>query len=51
VRRADEILVIDRGRIAQRGREVELLAVDGPFRRLAHDLHGGEGISTVRAAR
>jgi ATP-binding cassette subfamily B protein len=38
VRRADEIVVIERGRIVQRGTEVELLAQDGPFRRLAHDL-------------
>jgi ATP-binding cassette subfamily B protein len=38
VRRADEILVVEHGRIVQRGTERELLAVDGPFRRLAHDL-------------
>jgi ATP-binding cassette subfamily B protein len=38
VRRADEIVVVERGRIVQRGTEVELLAQDGPFRRLAHDL-------------
>jgi ABC-type multidrug transport system fused ATPase/permease subunit len=30
--------VIDRGEIVQRGTEAELLAVDGPFRRLA-DAH------------
>ena len=35
VRRADEILVIEHGRIVQRGTERELLAEDGPFRRLA----------------
>ncbi len=40
VRRADEIVVIDHGRIAQRGTYTALLAVDGPFRRLAHDLGG-----------
>jgi ABC-type multidrug transport system fused ATPase/permease subunit len=40
VRRADEILVIEKGRIAQRGSEAELLAEDGPFRRLAQTLHG-----------
>jgi ABC-type multidrug transport system fused ATPase/permease subunit len=39
VRRADEILVLERGNIVQRGTERELLAVDGPFRRLAHTLH------------
>src|SRR5207237_8221739 len=38
VRRADEILVVDHGRIIQRGGEDELLAAAGPFRRLAHDL-------------
>ena len=38
VRRADEILVVDHGNVIQRGSESDLLAVDGPFRRLAHDL-------------
>jgi ABC-type multidrug transport system fused ATPase/permease subunit len=38
VRRADEILVVDHGRIIQRGTQEELLSEDGPFRRLAHDL-------------
>jgi ABC-type multidrug transport system fused ATPase/permease subunit len=38
VRRADEILVVDHGRIVQRGTERSLLAEDGPFRRLARDL-------------
>src|SRR3989454_6282478 len=42
VRRADEILVIENGQVIQRGSERELLAVDGPFRRLAHMLEGGE---------
>ncbi|HJQ49054.1 MAG TPA: ABC transporter ATP-binding protein [Gaiellaceae bacterium] len=42
VRRADEILVVENGNISQRGSERELLAVDGPFRRLAHRLEGGE---------
>jgi len=35
VRRADEILVVEHGRVVQRGTEAELLAEDGPFRRLA----------------
>ena len=39
VRRADEILVIEKGRVAQRGTEAELLAEEGPFRRLAETLH------------
>jgi ABC-type multidrug transport system fused ATPase/permease subunit len=38
VRRADEILVVDHGRIVQRGTAESLLAVEGPFRRLAHEL-------------
>ncbi len=42
VRRADEILVVENGQISQRGTERELLAQDGPFRRLAHSLEGGE---------
>ncbi len=40
VRRAGEILVVEHGRIVQRGTEQELLAQDGPFRRLAHGLEG-----------
>jgi ABC-type multidrug transport system fused ATPase/permease subunit len=40
VRRADEILVLERGRITQRGSYDELTEVDGPFRRLATTLHG-----------
>jgi ATP-binding cassette subfamily B protein len=43
VRRADEILVVERGVVVQRGSERQLLAVDGPFRRLAHDLAGATG--------
>jgi ABC-type multidrug transport system fused ATPase/permease subunit len=35
VRRADEILVLEHGRIVQRGTERELAAQEGPFRRLA----------------
>ncbi len=42
VRRADEILVVEHGLITQRGTERELLAQEGPFRRLAHTLEGGE---------
>jgi ABC-type multidrug transport system fused ATPase/permease subunit len=40
VRRADEILVMEHGRITQRGRFDELLVQDGPFRRLAQHLEG-----------
>jgi ABC-type transport system involved in cytochrome bd biosynthesis fused ATPase/permease subunit len=39
VRRADEILVVEHGRIVQRGTERALLAEEGPFRRLATTLH------------
>ena len=35
VRRADAVLVVERGRIVQRGTPAELAAVDGPFQRLA----------------
>ena len=40
VRRADEILVMERGRITQRGAYDELMGADGPFRRLATTLQG-----------
>jgi ABC-type multidrug transport system fused ATPase/permease subunit len=40
VRRADAILVVEHGRIVQRGTESELLAQPGPFRRLAETLEG-----------
>ena len=43
VRRADEIVVIEHGRIIQRGRERDLLLQDGPFRELAHDLSAAPG--------
>jgi ATP-binding cassette subfamily B protein len=42
VRRADQILVVEHGRIVQRGTFDELLRQEGVFRRLAHDLEGGE---------
>src|SRR5437763_3830391 len=38
VRRADEILVVEHGRIVQTGTYDELLRTEGTFRRLAHDL-------------
>jgi ABC-type multidrug transport system fused ATPase/permease subunit len=38
IRRADEVLVIERGVIVQRGTERDLRATDGPFRRLAEEL-------------
>jgi ABC-type multidrug transport system fused ATPase/permease subunit len=40
VRRANEILVLEHGRITQRGQFDELLAAEGPFRELAAQLHG-----------
>ncbi len=42
VRRADEILVMEHGRVTQRGGFEELLASDGPFRRLASELQGAQ---------
>jgi ABC-type multidrug transport system fused ATPase/permease subunit len=47
VRRADEIVVIEHGRIVQRGTELQLLAEEGPFRRLAHDLSGDAGVRSA----
>jgi ATP-binding cassette subfamily C protein len=35
IRHADRIYVLDRGRLAQSGAFDELMAVEGPFRRLA----------------
>jgi ATP-binding cassette subfamily B protein len=46
-RRADEILVVEHGRVVQRGSEPELLAADGPFRRLAHRLGEGEELASA----
>jgi ABC-type multidrug transport system fused ATPase/permease subunit len=51
VRRADEIVVVEHGRITQRGTERELLEADGPFRRLARDLSGLANRTGVDAAR
>jgi ABC-type multidrug transport system fused ATPase/permease subunit len=42
VRRADEIVVVEHGRVVQRGTERQLLARDGPFRRLASELAAGQ---------
>jgi ABC-type multidrug transport system fused ATPase/permease subunit len=38
VRRADEIIVLDRGRIVERGSEAELMSAHGQFAALARDL-------------
>jgi ATP-binding cassette subfamily B protein len=50
VRRADEVLVVEHGRIAQRGTERELLSQDGPFRDLAYELKQGVVETDLRAA-
>jgi ABC-type multidrug transport system fused ATPase/permease subunit len=39
VRRADTVLVVDRGRIVQEGPPADLMAAEGPFRRLAGTPH------------
>jgi ABC-type multidrug transport system fused ATPase/permease subunit len=39
VRRADDVLVVERGRIVQQGPPADLLAAEGPFRRLAGSPH------------
>jgi ABC-type multidrug transport system fused ATPase/permease subunit len=46
VRRADEILVVEHGRIVQRGTELELLGQEGAFRRLAKSLHS-DGLTSA----
>ncbi len=48
VRRADEILVMEHGRITQRGTFDGLLETDGPFRRLAKDLKGSAELSSAK---
>jgi len=47
VRRADAILVVEHGRIVQRGTERELLAQAGPFRRLAETLAGASPVAAA----
>jgi ATP-binding cassette subfamily B protein len=49
VRRADEILVLEHGRITQRGRFDELLAAEGPFRELAAQLHGVSDVAGLQS--
>jgi ABC-type multidrug transport system fused ATPase/permease subunit len=50
VRRADEILVMEHGRIVQRGTYDRLLTQEGPFRRLARTLHGAVEERLARSA-
>jgi ABC-type multidrug transport system fused ATPase/permease subunit len=50
VRRADEILVVEHGRITQRGRFDELLASPGPFRELAAKLQGASEDGALQSA-
>ena len=51
VRRADTVLVIDRGRVVESGAPAELLAADGPFRRLAGTLSVPEPPTAAAARR
>jgi ABC-type multidrug transport system fused ATPase/permease subunit len=50
VRRADEILVLEHGRITQRGRFEVLLAAPGPFRDLAAQLQGVSDADGLQSA-
>jgi ABC-type multidrug transport system fused ATPase/permease subunit len=50
VRRADEILVVEHGRITQRGRFDDLLAAEGPFRELAAQLQGASEEDALQSA-
>ena len=50
VRRADEIVVVEHGRIVQRGRFDALLAAEGPFRRLARELDEVPALELQRAS-
>jgi ABC-type multidrug transport system fused ATPase/permease subunit len=51
VRRADTVLVVERGRIVERGAPADLLASDGPFRRLAGTLAAPERPAPARRRR
>jgi ABC-type multidrug transport system fused ATPase/permease subunit len=51
VRRADEILVMEHGRIVQRGTFDALIEVDGPFRRLARELEDADAAALPEQAR
>ena len=42
IREADQILVVDEGRIAERGTHAELLAAGGPYAELYHTQFGGQ---------
>ncbi|CAL9503941.1 Vitamin B12 import ATP-binding protein BtuD [Streptomyces sp. enrichment culture] len=43
----DEVIVLDRGRVVQRGRYEELVAVDGPLRTMAEREAASESLGTV----
>ncbi|MFD0416545.1 thiol reductant ABC exporter subunit CydD [Streptomyces sp. NPDC127108] len=46
----DEVLVLDEGRVAQRGAYAELVAVDGPLRRMREREAAGDALAGVGAA-
>ncbi|MGC7101880.1 ABC transporter ATP-binding protein [Amycolatopsis lurida] len=43
IRDADQILVLDQGRIVERGRHADLMRLDGGYQRLWHAQHHSEG--------
>ena len=45
----DEVLVLDEGRVAQRGAYAELVAVDGPLRRMRERESAGDALAGVGA--
>ncbi|MBQ7497773.1 MAG: ATP-binding cassette domain-containing protein, partial [Selenomonas sp.] len=47
IRDADEIIVLDQGKVAERGTHEEMISHDGPYRRLLSDsIQAGASVST-----